>query len=118
MSEEEAKKEAEDRYREMFGTDYKNDKWTQEDTLKTVAGFILVLGIIATIICIFALVYPKVDVGYTVYGHHYSDYKREFSATGLATTLTILFTSVISWAVMRVIAEISSTLKEINKKIK
>ena len=118
MNEEEAKKEAEDRYREMFGTDYKNDKWTQEDTLKTVAGFILVLGVIATIICIFVLVYPKVDAGYTIYGHHYSDYKREFSATGLATTLTILFTSVISWAVMRVIAEISTTLKKINKKIK
>ena len=118
MNEEEAKKEAENRYKEVFGTDYKDDKWTPEDTLKTIAGFILFLGIIAAIICAFSLVYPKVDAGYTVYGHHYSDYKREFSASGFATTLTILFTSVISWAIMRVIAEISTTLKESNKKIK
>ena len=118
MNEEELKKEAEQRYKVYYGKDYTDDKWTHVDTLKTIAGFILVLGIIATIICAFVLIYPKVDAGYNVYGHHYSDFKREFSWSGLAYTFVVLLSTLLTWSFMRVVADIHDMIQDIRKEIK
>ena len=114
MNEEELKKEAEQRYKDIYGKDYTDDKWTHVDTLK----FILVLGIIATIICAFVLIYPKVDAGYNVYGHHYSDFKREFSWSGLAYTFVVLLSTLLTWSFMRVVADIHDMIQDIRKEIK
>lgn len=81
-----------------------------EKTLNTIAVITLVVGIIATFICFFALCFVQVPHGYHT--------ETEFSAGGLATTLTILIGSIATWAIMKVLANISISLKEINAKTK
>ena len=81
-----------------------------ENTLITIANIILLVGIIVTVICFFTICYVKEDDKW------YSE--KVFNPSGFATTLMILLSSLISWSVMRVLANISLTLKEINGKIK
>ena len=85
------------------------DDSNAENALRAIAGIILALGIIATIICAFTITYTNEGVYFV---------EKKANIDGIITTITILFTSVVSWALMRVIADISTTLKEINKKIK
>jgi len=80
-----------------------------ENTLKGIAAIVLILGIIATIICFSTLCFVEK-------GHYVS--RIEFSAAGLVPTFATLLTSLAAWAVMRVLANISLTLKDINSKIK
>ena len=82
-----------------------------ENTLATIANIVLILGIIATFICLFTLCF--VEVPKSMYST-----KTEFSPSGFATTVMVLFSSLISWSVMKVLSNISLTLKDINSKIK
>ena len=41
-----------------------------------------------------------------------------FNPSGFATTIMILISSLVSWSFMKVLANISLTLKDINKKMK
>ena len=41
-----------------------------------------------------------------------------FTRSGFATTIMILISSLVSWSFMKVLANISLTLKDINKKMK
>lgn len=82
-----------------------------ESTLTTIAVVILIFGIIATLICAFTLMFVQ-DPEY-----HYID-SKVFNPAGFATTIEVLAGTLITWASLRVFANISITLKEINKKIK
>lgn len=92
-------------------TTEKKDENSAEKTLATIADIILVVGIIVTVICLFTLCF--VEVPKSMYST-----KTEFSPSGFATTVMVLFSSLISWSVMKVLSNISLTLKDINSKIK
>jgi isoprenylcysteine carboxyl methyltransferase (ICMT) family protein YpbQ len=83
-------------------TTEKKDVNNAEKTLSTIADIILFVGIIVTVICL-----PTVC---------FAD--EEFSPSGFITTVMVLFSSLISWSIMHVLANISFTLKELNSKIK
>lgn len=84
-----------------------------EDTLKSIADIILICGIIATVLCGFNLIYiEQVKDGYS-----YTT-EKVFSPYGFVTTVAILLSSLVSWSIMRVLAVISLTLKDMNRKIK
>lgn len=82
-----------------------------EDTLSTMATFILIFGIIATLICAFTLCRIRNP------RYEYID-EYMFNPAGFATTIEVLAGSIVSWATLKVIANISISLKEINKKLK
>lgn len=86
-----------------------------ENTLKGIATLVLWAGIIGTIFCLFTLTTTKVvDPTY-----HYSiHYDTIFNPAGLAISVGVLLSTLISWALLKVIANISISLKEINSKMK
>lgn len=84
-----------------------------ENTLLTIASVVLFCGIIATIICLFTIVWVEQrDPDYT------SLKETVFNPSGFVTTIMVLFSSLISWSLLKVIANISLTLKDINSKLK
>ena len=82
-----------------------------ETTLEIIANIVLVCGIIASIICLFNIVWVQNPE------YQYIDDKI-FSPSGFVTTVMVLASSLISWSFMRVLANISVTLKAMNKKMK
>lgn len=86
-----------------------------EKTLYMFSNISLVLGIILTFFCAYKLIFIEVP--------HYSYYEgvkttTEFRWEGLIATLSVFASTIFTWAVLRVQANISMTLKEINNKIK
>lgn len=81
-----------------------------EYTLNVIANIVLICGIISTVICLFTIVFKEES--------HYYFTERVFSPSGFATTIMVLFSSLISWGFLKVLANISLTLKELNSKIK
>lgn len=96
-----------------------------ENTLNIIANIVLWVGIIITIVCLFTLTTNKVvDPAYT-YAIEYDiaqyetvQYKTVFNPSGLAVSIGVLLSSLTTWAVLKVITNISISLKEINAKIK
>lgn len=86
-----------------------------EYTLNTIAKVVLWVGIIGTIFCLFTLTTTKVVDPTYKYSIHYDTI---FNPGGLAISIAVLISSIITWALLRVIANISKTLKEINSKLK
>lgn len=82
-----------------------------EDTLIVIGNIVFIFGIIATIICAFTMVVIK-DPSYT----YITEYM--FNPSGFATTIIVFFSSLISGGVLKVLANISITLKDINSKTK
>ena len=86
-----------------------------ENSIIVIANLILVIGIIASLLCAFTLTYTE--------GIDYDDNLniktiKVFNPSGLIITILIFLFSIIQWAFMRVIANISLNIKEINKKLK
>ena len=100
-------------YQEMESEPTSNN--AAENTLNVIAGIVLWVGIIGTIFCLFTLTTTKVvDPTY-----HYSiHYDTIFNPSGLAVSIGVLLSTLTTWAVLKVIANISISLKEINSKIK
>ncbi len=92
------------------GTEMQKVDNSTENTLIIIANIVLVCGIIATIICIPTMVVIK-DPSF-----HYTTVYM-FNPTGFATTIVVLLTSLISWGFMKVLANISLTLKDIKDKM-
>ena len=89
-----------------------------ENAITLIANVILILGIIATVICALTTIFvgtPQID--YTAYGKVTVETAKEFNPYGLALTLIILFSTIMQWAFMKVIANISLNIKDINKKL-
>mgnify|MGYP003296274104 CR=1 FL=1 len=82
---------------------------TAEQVLSVLSVVILVCGILATLICAFTITTIKTG---------YPSYDTEFNPAGFGITVSILVGSLISWSIMKVLANISITLKEIYKKLK
>ena len=78
-----------------------------EDTLTTVGNVILALGILATIILAITTVFVEVEVSW----HKES----RFNPMGLALTVGTLLSTLATWAVLRVIANISLRLQAIQE---
>lgn len=79
---------------------------TVENVLSVLSVIILVCGILATLICAFTITTIE------------TRYDTEFNPAGFGITISILVGSLISWSIMKVLANISITLKEIYKKLK
>ena len=82
-----------------------------ETTLEIIANIVLVCGIIASIICLFNIVWVQNP-------EYHSIDDKIFSPSGFVITVMVLASSLISWSFMRVLANISVTLKAMNKKMK
>ena len=90
---------------------FRFDDNSAENTLKVIATIVLVCGIIAAVICLFTVAFIQ-DPEF-----HYTS-KKIFNPAGFATTIMVLLSSLISWGFLKVLANISLTLKEINHKTK
>ncbi len=86
-----------------------NLNFSDENTLYVIANIILVIGIIGAFICSLTIV--VVDSG----EYHFIE-DKVFNPTGFAITIGILLLSIILWASLRVLSNISVSLKEINSK--
>ncbi len=82
-------------------TEQNADNNNAENTLSTIAMIILIVGISAAVVCLLSLT--------TIDG--------EFNPAGLGLSVLILLSTLISYSIMTVLANISLTLKDINKKI-
>lgn len=79
-----------------------------ESTLKTIANIVLAFGVIATIILLTTTVWVDVGVYIT---------DIVFNPSALVVSIGVLLGTLISWALLRVLADISINLKEINSKM-
>ena len=77
-----------------------------ESTLKTMASIILILGLIGGVIYGLSSALVEVPDGY------YST-KYQFHPAGLLNGLVVCLQSIAAWAILKVLAEISITLKRI-----
>lgn len=80
-----------------------------EKKLKVIADIILFVGIISSSILLFTIAFIQV-------GEHSWEHEVKLNASGLVTTLCVLFTSIATWAFFRVVSNISISLKELNRK--
>ncbi|MDE7118880.1 MAG: hypothetical protein K2O61_09630 [Bacteroidaceae bacterium] len=87
-----------------------------ENALATIANIVLGVGIVGTLFCLVTLTTTKV-IDPTTY-HDSVRYDTVFNPGGLAISVGVLFSTITTWALLRVIANISKTLKEINSKMK
>ena len=67
-----------------------------EKTLKVIADIVLIGGIIGALICLFAIV-------------------EDFNPMGFATTVSVLLSTLVIWASMRVLSNISINLSDLNE---
>ncbi|MEJ6682240.1 MAG: hypothetical protein QNL21_09115 [Flavobacteriales bacterium] len=89
--------------------DVKELDLSAENALQAIAATVLIGGIISTIICLFTIV--AVDSG----KYEYID-DKVFNPAGLATTIGVLLISLTIWASLKVLSNISVSLKVINTK--
>ncbi|MCQ2287831.1 MAG: hypothetical protein MJZ74_01905 [Muribaculaceae bacterium] len=84
-----------------------------ENMLKTLATVVMVVGIIGSFICFIVLGF--VDKPYDTYSYSSG---KEVNPGGIMISVVALFTTIVTSCVMKVLANISLSLKDINKKIK
>lgn len=82
-----------------------------ENTLSVIATITLIAGIICTFICLLTMVF--VDSG-----RFGSSTNLVFSPTGFIITLSVLFSSLITWALLRVISDISYNIRRTNYELR
>ncbi len=103
---------------ENIASNVSKDDNSAEGTLNTIAWITLIVGIIAAIICLCTVCWTTTTV--VVEHYTYSDDITQdvttFNPMGFAMTIGIFLSSLASWAFMRVISNISLTLKEIKNK--
>ena len=98
----------------------KKDDNSAEETLNTIAWITLVVGIIATLICLFTVCWTTKTVvtQHFTYSEDITKDVTTFNPMGFAMTIGIFLSSLASWAFLRVISNISLTLKDIKNKTK
>lgn len=80
---------------------------TYENTLNTFGNITLIVGLICTLYLFFSIALIDVPFGET-----------EFDLAGFAITLSVLLTSILTWALLRVISSISINVRQLNNKTK
>ncbi len=83
-----------------------------ENTLNVIAAIVLFLGLISSIVMLATIVYVE-QPSSSLYSHRT---ETVFNIYGFFTMIGTLLTSVTTWAFLRVIANISISLKEIKRK--
>jgi len=78
---------------------------TYENTLSTIGNITLIVGLMCTLILFFSIVFIDAPFG-----------ESEFNLTGFAITLSVLITTITTWAFLRVISSISINLRQLNNK--
>ncbi|MBQ8968757.1 MAG: hypothetical protein IJ064_03360 [Bacteroidaceae bacterium] len=81
-----------------------------ENMLESISYFILIGGIIVTVILLFSICFIQ-NPAY----HYYKEYM--FNPTGFGITCGTLLSTLASWAALKVFANISKTLKEIKNRM-
>lgn len=89
--------------------DTPKDNNSAETTLETVANITLGIGIIASVVMLFTICFIQNPE------YHYHK-ELMFNPTGFATTCGTLLSTLAAWASMKVLANISYTLKAIKNK--
>lgn len=104
--------------KENTGNRVKKEDNSAEDTLNTIAWITLIVGIIAAIICLCTICWTKttVVVQHFTYSDDITKDVTTFNPMGFAMTIGIFLSSLASWAFLRVISNISLTLKDIKNK--
>jgi len=82
---------------------------SDEITIKIIANIILIIGIISSIILLFTVAIIQTK------GKYSFEDKNVISMSGLVITIGSLISSIALWAFLRVIGNISITLKEIKE---
>lgn len=78
-----------------------------EKTLSVLATVVLVIGIIAAVVCLFI-------ASFCIFGDSYS---RTIAYTLFSSAVGAIFVSLLWWGILRVLANISNTLKDIKEKM-
>lgn len=78
-----------------------------ENTLNFFANCALIIGVVSTIIC-FCMAFSAKNY----YG------EPEFNIMGIVYAIACLIPTLLTWSVLKVFANISTTLKKINEKLK
>lgn len=86
-----------------------------EQTLSFIATLILILGLFSTAVMLFTICYIENPEHYGEYYHDADKYI--FSSEGIAITCITLVSTVVTWASMKVLANISMTLKDIKDRM-
>lgn len=92
----------------------KSCSFAAENTLNVIAGIILWVGILCTIVCLFTITTRKAMYGTSIYD---MECHRVFNLGGLVVSIGVFLSTLTSWALLKVMANISRSLKEINSKI-
>jgi hypothetical protein len=85
----------------------KPEVFSDEQNLKLIANFVLALGIFVTGVLAFTRMFV------TIPGEYSFEDKKVFDAGGMAITVFTLLSSLASWACLRVISNISESLKQL-----
>ncbi len=85
-----------------------------ENTLSVIATIVLWMGIISALLCLFFLS-TKEEIDTNYYGIHYN---TVFTPVGIYVSIGVLLSTLTTWSFLKVIANISKTLKEINSKLR
>jgi len=81
--------------------------FSDEENLKIIANYVLALGIFVTGVLAFTRMFV------TIPGEYSFEDKKVFDAGGMAITVFTLLSSLASWACLRVISNISESLKQL-----
>lgn len=84
-------------------SDKNDDVYKDEKVLNIVSYSVLIIGIIASIIMLISISFIEKKYGY------------EISISGISITLSTLLGSIMLWSLLKVISNISTTLKKIYK---
>lgn len=86
-----------------------------ENTLNVIATIVLWVEIISALLCLFFLTTKEeMDTNY-YYSIHYT---TVFNPVGIYMSIGVLLSTLTTWSLLKVIVNISKTLKEINSKLK
>lgn len=88
-----------------------------EKALIIIANIVLWLGIIGFVICLFTLTTTEEVKSSYIHGYHFQS-ETVFNPAGLLASISVLIWTVVTWAVLKVFATISLTLKDIKSEIK
>lgn len=87
------------------------DTYSHEKTLKIIATIVLIVGIIATLICLFTITKTETTTSW-------GSKESEFNMMGLLISILVGISSVTTWAILNVLSNISINLYKIKDSLK
>lgn len=87
------------------------DSYSHEKTLRVVATIVLIVGIIATLICLFTITKTETTTSW-------GSKESEFNMMGLLISILVGISSVTTWAILNVLSNISINMYKIKDSLK